>query len=208
MDERERQVKALAQRVAFTAAAARNAERIAETRKTCLQAAPDVDPDALDRAAPEYLAGAIDALTGVLASLEQQTLSPATVRLLMKSERARILCAVVAHRGLNQKQLAARLGIKESNLAGYLRELAAESLLEPSPADGLRGRAYSLSAWGRLAWAKILDGSLGIPIPRDEVAAAVAASSGDRPAAARVRAGAKPAVFALRDPAGSPRKRK
>src|SRR6186713_165294 len=112
MDERERQVKALAQRVAFTAAAARNAERIAETRKTCLQAAPDVDPDALDRAAPEYLAGAIDALTGVLASLEQQTLSPATVRLLMKSERARILCAVVAHRGLNQKQLAARLGIK------------------------------------------------------------------------------------------------
>jgi hypothetical protein len=212
MDERERQVRALAQRVAFTAqGATRSAKSIAETRKTCLQAAPDVDPDTLDRAAPEYLAGAIEALTGVLASLEEQTLPASTVRLLMKSERARILCAVVAHRGLNQKQLAARLGIKESNLAGYLRELAAESLLEPSPADGLRGRAYALSSWGRLAWSKLLDGSLGVTLPRDELAAALAASAGaDRPAAARVRAGAKPSVLALRNGlhSPSPRKRK
>jgi DNA-binding MarR family transcriptional regulator len=210
MTERERQVRALAQRVAFAAqGTARGAESLAEARKTCLRAAPDIDPDALDRAAPEYLAGAIDALTGVLASLEEQTLPASTVRLLMKSERARILCAVIAHRGLNQKQLAARLGIKESNLAGYLRELSAASLLEPSPADGLRGRSYAPSSWGRLAWSRLLDGSLGIALPRDELAAAVAASAGgDRPAAARVRAGAKPAVLALRDPAAGPKKRK
>jgi DNA-binding MarR family transcriptional regulator len=201
MKDRERQIRALAHRVAFVVTAA-TAERLAEARRACLRAAPDVDPDALDRERPEYLAGAVDALTGLLGSIEEQTLPEATVRLLLKSERARILVAVVAHPGANQKQLAARLGVKEPNLAAYLRELAAAMLVEPAPADGLRGRSYALSPWGRLAWSKIVDGSLGAAVPADELAAAIATA---RPGP---RTRGKAALVAVRDGAAAPRKRK
>jgi len=154
----------LARRIAF-AAETRDRAELEQIRRDCVDLILDVDPDSVDEKSPSYRYGSFDVLASIVSALEEQTLSANTCELLSKSGRARILNAVVGYPGRNQKQLSSALGIQESNLAIYLRELLDERLLEPSPRNLARGRCYTLTPWGKKAWEKIVAShkSYGIP---------------------------------------------
>jgi DNA-binding MarR family transcriptional regulator len=177
LDPRLVTLRELARRVA-KATDTRTKAALTNARAACAQLITGIDPDRVRRDSPEYSYGGYEALTSLLSALDEQTLSDGTCRLLRKSGRARVLNALVTHQGRNQKELAAALSFKESNLSGYLAELAEDGLIEFEVPSGGRGHAYALTDWGKKAWQHVVGSpDLCQALPAGELKQALRAST-------------------------------
>src|SRR5688572_22343304 len=162
-------VRRLARSTAF-AVGTRRQGPLDEAREGLAKLIVGVDLRIIDKSSAAYAVGAHDAFAMLVSALTEQTLSDETRKLLLK--RARVLNAVVAYPRFNQKRLATQLGLRESNLTTYLRELADAGLVErTAPAEG-SGQAWALTPWGFKAWEECAANPAEHKLPELELSAA------------------------------------
>jgi DNA-binding MarR family transcriptional regulator len=153
----EAKVRRLSRAIAI-ATHARTVDALEGPAVDVAQLAAGLDPDEVDPESSDFRFGATEAFSALLNALAEQMLSRSAIDLLRKRSRAQTLVAIAIEPGLPQKALSDRTGIAESNLSGYIRELAASGLLEPAtPAGGAKGKAWRLSPWGSQTIPQVID---------------------------------------------------
>lgn len=169
-NESEQRIKEIARELAF-ATLKNDLEKLEKAKVSIARFSTETleRADAGGAGWKDYRSGASAALTALLSTLREHLLSPNAWSLLLRRNHARVLNAVTAWPSLRQIDLAERLGVKESNLSTYLRDLANAGFVEPGISKQARGKAWVTTPWGTRALAMLLEHGLDALVPKDEL---------------------------------------
>ncbi len=152
----------------------RNIEAVERAADEIARLTAGVDPSTVNPSSGDFRSGASEALSVLLNAVSEQMISRSTVNLLHRKPRPRVFVAIASSPGMTQKELSEAIGVKESNLSTYIRELAAVGLIEPAAPVSQKGKAWRVAPWGIQTFFQAL-ADLTESVPEEELAHATQA---------------------------------